>query len=213
MENDVLLLVILVFIIFGIFMYILDKENTAKINKKLYGKLEDYPKEDLSFREVQEKREENFKQALREHGMPVLGDEKEEELVTKVDKNDMLNIFIKLVLGSFAIITFFILFSESLESDKTIILGGVNTNIPIYIIIASIPIVGFLIYLNYKLENLILDLLKLIFIFLLRIALFCLFLFCLYSVIANIIHFNIFMAILWTLGAIVSFFIFMFSIQ
>ena len=91
MENDVLLLVILVFIIFGIFMYILDKENTAKINKKLYGKLEDYPKEDLSFREAQEKREENFKQALREHGMPVLGDEKEEP-TTKINKFDMVNI-------------------------------------------------------------------------------------------------------------------------
>ena len=166
----------------------------------------------ISFKEIQEKREESFKKALKEHEMSVLEDEKE-ELITKVDKSDMLNVFIKLVLGSFALATFFVLFSESLESDKTIILGGVNTGIPIYIIIASIPIVGFLIYLNYKLENLILDLLKLTFIFLLRIALFCLFLFCLYSVIANIIHFNIFMAILWTLGAIVSFFIFMFSIQ
>lgn len=212
MDNEVLLLVILVFIIFGIFMYILDKENTAKINKKLYGKLEDYTKEDLSFREAQEKREESFKQALREHGMPVLGDKKE-ELITKVDKSDMLNVFIKLVLGSFALATFFVLFSESLESDKTIILGGVNTGIPIYIIIASIPIVGFLIYLNYKLENLILDLLKLTFIFLLRITLFCLFLFCLYSILAHIIHFNIWMAIVWTFGAIISFFIFMFSIQ
>lgn len=166
----------------------------------------------VSFGEIQEKREKSFKKALKEHEMPVLGDEKE-ELITKVDKSDMLNVFIKLVLGSFALATFFVLFSESLESDKTIILGGVNTGIPIYIIIASIPIVGFLIYLNYKLENLILDLLKLTFIFLLRIALFCLFLFCLYSILAHIIHFNIWMAIVWTFGAIVSFFIFMFSIQ
>lgn len=168
----------------------------------------------ISFKEIQEKREESFKKASKEHEMSVLGDEdKEKELITKVDKDGMINVFIKLILGSSLLIIYFILFSKSLESDKTLILGGVNTSIPIYIIIASIPVIGFLIYLNYKLENLILDLLKLIFIFLLRIALFCLFLFCLYSVIANIIHFNIFMAILWTLGAIVSFFIFMFSIQ
>ena len=166
----------------------------------------------ISFREIQEKREESFKQALRENGMSVLGDKKE-ELITKIDKSDFLDNFMKMFLGSLFTFMFFYLIAEALKSDKTVILGGVDTGIPIYIIIVSISILGFLIYLNYKLENLILDLLKLIFIFLLRIALFCLFLFCLYSVIANIIHFNIFMAILWTLGAIVSFFIFMFSIQ
>lgn len=168
----------------------------------------------VSFGEIQEKREESFKKALKEHEMPVLGDEKKEkELITKIDKSDFLDNFMKMFLGSLFTFMFFYLIAEALKSNKTVILGGVDTGIPIYIIIVSISILGFLIYLNYKLENLILDLLKLIFIFLLRIALFCLFLFCLYSVIANIIHFNIFMAILWTLGAIVSFFIFMFSIQ
>ena len=166
----------------------------------------------VSFGEIQEKREESFKKALRENGMSVLGDKKE-ELITKIDKSDFLDNFMKMFLGSLFTFMFFYLIAEALKSDKTVILGGVDTGIPIYIIIVSISILGFLIYLNYKLENLILELLKLIFIFLLRIALFCLFLFCLYSVIANIIHFNIFMAILWTLGAIVSFFIFMFSIQ
>ena len=166
----------------------------------------------ISFEKSQEKREESFKQSLREHKMSVLGDEKE-KLITELDKSDFLNNFMKMFFGSLFIFMFFYLIAEVLQSDKTVILGGVDTGIPIYVIIAAIPVIGFLIYLNYKLENLILDLLKLIFIFLLRIALFCLFLFCLYSILAHIIHFNIWMAIVWTFGAIISFFIFMFSIQ
>ena len=47
----------------------------------------------VSFGEIQEKREESFKKALKEHEMPVLGDEdKEKELITKIDKTDMLNV-------------------------------------------------------------------------------------------------------------------------
>lgn len=54
---------------------------------------------------------------------------------------------------------------------------------------------------------------KVILILLWRVFIFALFLFCLYSILANIIHFNIGLAVAWTFGAIISFFIFMFSIQ
>lgn len=60
----------------------------------------------------------------------------------------------------------------------------------------------------YNLFNVI----KVILILLWRVFVFVLFLFCLYSILANIIHFNIGLAVAWTFGAIVSFFIFIFSI-
>ena len=45
----------------------------------------------VSFGEIQEKREESLKKALKEHEMSVLGDEKEEP-TTKINKFDMVNI-------------------------------------------------------------------------------------------------------------------------
>lgn len=59
--------------------------------------------------------------------------------------------------------------------------------------------------------NILSETIKLISIFILRVTLFCLILFCIYSIVANIIHINIILAVAWTLGAIASYFIFLLS--